>query len=229
MEKNLKRRIYTSFILFVLAIFAILLNEWIFTFSILIVLFFCYREWISINRYYFKKKKKNIFLSYSLIKFYGFLFLSFVFFSAVFIRGNTFEGGLFFIFIIFICIGSDVGGYLFGKFFSGPKLTKISPNKTISGSFGSFILSLLPILLINFQDLYFFNFILNLKNILFCLLISFVCQLGDLFISFFKRLNKVKDTGKILPGHGGVLDRIDGIVFVIPFIYFLSLINFFKI
>jgi phosphatidate cytidylyltransferase len=227
MKKNLKKRIYTSFILFLLAVFAIMINEWVFTFSILVALFFCYSEWININSYYFKRKKKSIFNSYSLIKFYGFIYLSFVFFSAVSIRSTTFEGGLFFTFIILVCVGSDVGGYLFGKLFSGPKLTKISPNKTISGSLGSFILSLVPILLINLQDFYVFNFILNFKNILFCLFISLVCQLGDLFISYFKRLNKVKDTGKILPGHGGILDRVDGIIFVIPFIYFLSLAKFF--
>jgi len=109
---------------------------------------------------------------------------------------------------------SDIGGYIFGKLIGGKRLTKISPNKTISGSAGSFIFSLLTLIL--------FNYDLILKNLLFCLIVSLSCQLGDLIISYFKRLNKVKDTGNILPGHGGLLDRIDGIIFVIPVVHILK-------
>ena len=123
------------------------------------------------------------------------------------------EGAVGILFVLGICIFSDIGGYIIGKSIGGKKLTKISPNKTISGSFGSFLFSLFPlgILMIlglaeNFSE----------KIILFCLLISLACQLGDLIISYFKRLAKVKDTGKILPGHGGMLDRIDGVIFAIP-------------
>ena len=118
------------------------------------------------------------------------------------------------VFLIFICIFSDIGGLLFGKFFKGKKLTKISPNKTISGSIGSFVLSLslVPIFYFLLQDK--FN---NLGDLItLAILVSFFCQLGDLFISFLKRKAKVKDTGELLPGHGGVLDRIDGILFAVP-------------
>ena len=101
-----------------------------------------------------------------------------------------------------------------GKTIGGKRLTKISPNKTISGSIGSFIFSLAPLLL--------FNYDLILKNLLFCLTVSLSCQVGDLIISYFKRLNKVKNTGNILPGHGGLLDRIDGIIFTIPIVHILK-------
>ncbi|MDA9814571.1 phosphatidate cytidylyltransferase, partial [Candidatus Pelagibacter sp.] len=107
----------------------------------------------------------------------------------------------------------------FGKIIGGKKLSKISPNKTISGSVGSFILSIIPLIIVsnfNYLDLE-----LNLTNIIFCLLISLISQLGDLFISFIKRKAKIKNTGNLLPGHGGVLDRIDGIIFAVPFSYFL--------
>ena len=111
-----------------------------------------------------------------------------------------------------------MGGYIVGKIIKGPKLTKISPNKTISGSIGSIFFSFIPLILLNYflPDIFLFS----KTNLLFCIEISIVCQLGDLFISFFKRKAKVKDTGKILPGHGGLLDRIDGIIFALPYAFF---------
>ena len=118
------------------------------------------------------------------------------------------------LFLFSICISSDIGGLLFGKFFKGRKLTKISPNKTISGSIGSFILSLIlvpifrPFFNIEFSNLY--------ELILLAIFVSFFCQIGDLFISFLKRKAKVKDTGFVLPGHGGILDRIDGMLLAVP-------------
>ena len=114
---------------------------------------------------------------------------------------------------LFICISTDIGGYFFGKIFKGPKLTKISPNKTISGAVGSFIFSifLVPIFYFSFNN---FNNIFNLIFISFT--ISFFCQLGDLLVSYLKRRAKVKDTSNILPGHGGLLDRIDGMLLAIP-------------
>ena len=139
---------------------------------------------------------------------------------------------IYFLYLILICSFSDIGGYVFGKFFKGKKLTKISPNKTISGSIGSFIFSLIPyfvfkIIFLN-SNVYFLSFTENLLfNILISLFLSFVCQIGDLFISYFKRLSHLKDTGKILPGHGGLLDRIDGIIFAIPsFVFVGYLLNF---
>ena len=117
---------------------------------------------------------------------------------------------------------SDVGGYIIGNIFGGKKLTKISPNKTISGAIGSFIFSLIPLILI--------FFIYDLKNLFyltaFTLFLSLISQLGDLFISYFKRKAKVKDTGNILPGHGGILDRIDGIIFTVPIAYLIKILVF---
>tara|TARA_B100001250_G_scaffold347961_1_gene318439 strand:- start:232 stop:633 length:402 start_codon:yes stop_codon:yes gene_type:complete len=128
-------------------------------------------------------------------------------------------GPYFFLYVIFICFFTDIGGYIFGKIIGGKKLTKISPNKTISGTIGSFLFSVIPFFLfLNTNNI---NIEFNLKHVLFVLLVSLVSQLGDLFISFFKRKAKIKDSGKILPGHGGVLDRLDGIIFAVPFSYFL--------
>jgi phosphatidate cytidylyltransferase len=129
------------------------------------------------------------------------------------------ESQIFFLYLISICFFTDIGGYVFGKIIGGKKLSKISPNKTISGTVGSFILSIFPLIIVlnfNFIDLDF-----NPTNIIFCLLISLISQLGDLFISFIKRKAKIKDTGNLLPGHGGILDRLDGIIFAVPFSYFL--------
>lgn len=115
-------------------------------------------------------------------------------------------------YMLLTCIASDIGGYLIGKSFKGPKLTKLSPNKTISGSLGSFIFS---IVLLSFLMLIENSF--NFYIILLAFITSLGCQVGDIFFSFLKRKAKVKDTGNLLPGHGGILDRIDGILFGIPF------------
>ena len=125
------------------------------------------------------------------------------------------------IFIISICILSDVGGYVFGKTFKGKKLTKISPNKTYAGAIGSFVFSLIFCIIYSYS----ISFV-DFKTIIFLtILISLICQIGDLFISFLKRKAKIKDTGNILPGHGGILDRIDGILFALP--VGIILINYF--
>ena len=129
------------------------------------------------------------------------------------------ESPIFFLYVISICFFTDIGGYVFGKIIGGKKLTKISPNKTISGTIGSFISCIIPLII--FLNLGFLDLEFSSNNIIFCFLVSLISQLGDLFISYFKRKAKIKDTGKILPGHGGVLDRVDGIIFAVPFSYFL--------
>ena len=124
---------------------------------------------------------------------------------------NNLQEKIFLFFVIFISICSDIGGFTFGKIFKGKKLTKISPNKTYSGMYGSFILSVLLSFFV-FNEYYSLLFIF-----IFSLLISSVTQIGDLFVSYLKRRVNMKDTGSILPGHGGLLDRFDGIIFAIPF------------
>ena len=140
-----------------------------------------------------------------------------------------------FILILIICIFTDLGGYIFGKTLKGPKLIKISPKKTYSGAFGGFILSLTSVIIFKnftvignktYSDLSILlsnDLILDEIFFMFVLFISFISQIGDLLISYFKRLAMVKDTGNILPGHGGLLDRVDGIILAMPTTYLLIL------
>jgi phosphatidate cytidylyltransferase len=189
-------------------------------------MFICFNEWSNINYKYFKQKQQSNW-KYFFIQFFGLVYLFIFLGTSIALKGNNFESTIFFIIILCICIFSDVGGYVFGKVIGGKKLTKISPNKTISGSLGSFIFSILLVFLFNLQNYVAVSFDVSPKNILFCLIISSICQLGDLLISYFKRLNKVKNTGTVLPGHGGLLDRIDGLIFAIPIVYILKITQIF--
>ena len=141
------------------------------------------------------------------------------FYSAYVIRTDTNSSLEYFITILLICISTDIGGYIFGKLFKGPKLTKISPKKTYSGVIGGYLLSIISLNLFFNSSYYLYPQEMTLNIFLLILLISTVSQLGDISISYFKRLSKIKDTGKIIPGHGGILDRIDGMIFVFPFCY----------
>ena len=137
----------------------------------------------------------------------------------IFLKIYKSEGPFFFLFLISVCFFTDIGGYICGKIIGGIKLTKISPNKTLSGTIGSFIFSLIPLFIFHNSNYLILEF--NIQSIIFCLLISLISQLGDLLVSYLKRKAKIKDTGKLLPGHGGALDRIDGIIFAIPYSFFL--------
>ena len=226
MAVELGKRIITSIILFLIAIFCILIHKFVFVLILIVTLFVCFNEWRDINYKYFKKKQHNNW-KYFFVQFVGLVYLFIFLGTSIALRGNNSESIAFFIIILCICIFSDIGGYVFGKVIGGKKLTKISPNKTISGSLGSFIFSLLPVLLFNLQNYTGVSFEVLSINIALCLIVSLVCQLGDLLISYFKRLNKVKDTGTILPGHGGLLDRIDGLIFAIPTVYILKITQIF--
>jgi len=226
MAVELGKRIITSIILFLIAIFCILIHKFVFVLILIVTLIVCFNEWRDINYKYFKKKQHN-YWKYFLVQFIGLVYLFIFLGTSIALRGNNSESIAFFIIILCICIFSDIGGYVFGKVIGGKKLTKISPNKTISGSLGSFIFSILPVLLFNLQNYIGVSYEALSINIALCLIVSLACQLGDLLISYFKRLNKVKDTGTILPGHGGLLDRIDGLIFAIPTVYILKITQIF--
>ena len=159
----------------------------------------------------------------------GIIFLILSFYTAYYFRNEFYGDYLYFITILFICVFTDIGGYVFGKFFKGPKLTKISPKKTYSGVIGGYVFSIIFITLF-FNHLDFVSEITNIEttaqelsfnNFIFTIFVSTVSQFGDIVVSYFKRKSKIKDTGKIIPGHGGLLDRIDGIIFAYPATYLI--------
>ena len=203
---NLNKRILTSFPLLIIAIYAIY-NNIILVLSLFIISSILIYEFSNIVKNIFKKNKTNSFIFLNLFIFYICLFASQIYF---FLSGEFENKQIVFLFILLICIFTDIGGYIFGNIIKGKKLTTISPNKTYAGMFGSFICSLIICTLF----IIYFSFSINF--IFFTLLISLVSQLGDLFISYLKRKANIKDTGNFLPGHGGLLDRLDGIIFAIP-------------
>ena len=208
--KNLTKRIITSFMLFLLLYFS-LINSFILFITIFLLNLITIGELNIILKKIFKKKYKNQFI---------FLFIStvyMVFFSTL-VWTYLFPEQIFFttslILILVICIATDIGGYVFGKTIGGKTFTKISPKKTYSGVVGSFVFSYIAatIFKIFLGDFLFFK----INFFILILVISIVSQIGDLIISFLKRKANIKDTGSILPGHGGILDRIDGILFALP-------------
>jgi phosphatidate cytidylyltransferase len=150
-------------------------------------------------------------------------------FSFYYLRGSTSSSLIVLYWVLLSTFLSDIGGYIFGKIFKGKKLTKISPNKTISGSVGSIVFSFMSLLILNFfQELLLGEKLVNfyqLKYFLITFLFSIICQSGDLFVSFWKRKIKIKNISNILPGHGGVLDRIDGLIFVLIFSFLIKIIG----
>ena len=158
-----------------------------------------------------KKKSYRIF---------GFIFLFLSFYTIYKLRIDLNE--YWFLLLVIICVSTDIGGYVFGKIFKGPKLTKFSPNKTYAGMIGGYLLSILSAII---YANYYFSEEITIKWFIFIISISTISQLGDIIISYFKRLSKIKDTGKIIPGHGGLLDRIDGMIFAFPFSYLIILID----
>jgi len=209
MNQEIIKRILSSIIIIAIAFFFIIKGSFFFIFFLSICFFIISFEWYKMT------KNKNYFLL-------GLVFLILSFLSAFLLRNIFLKD---FILVILICISTDIGGFVFGKIFKGSKLIKISPNKTYSGMIGSFFLSIISAFFYtNYYDLIYWT-----DNVLFItvILISSVSQIGDLTVSYFKRISKIKNTGKIIPGHGGLLDRIDGMIFAIPFAFiFLKVIKF---
>ena len=211
MKNETLKRIISSIILIPIALFFIIKGSLVFIFFISLCFLITSYEWHMMS----KKKSYNIF---------GFIFLIFSFYTIYKIRINPSNDYWFLLFITIICVSTDIGGYVFGKIFKGPKLTKFSPNKTYAGMIGGYLLSIISITI--FANDMLAKGELPINWFVFVLLVSSISQLGDIIISYFKRLSKIKDTGKIIPGHGGLLDRVDGMLFAFPFSYIILLTDF---
>ena len=219
MKHEFIKRLISSIILIPIVLFFVIKGLIYFNFFILICLIITLYEW------YMMSKNKPYIVP-------GLIFIFFSFYTVYFLRNEFNEDYLYFLMILGICIFTDIGGYFFGKIFKGPKLTKISPNKTYSGMLGGYILSILFtfLFIINLEHLFDYSKVENLEkkitfyNFIITIIISTASQFGDIIVSYFKRLSNIKDTGKIIPGHGGLLDRIDGMIFAFPTSYL-----FFKI
>ena len=215
MSDEIFKRVLSSIILFPVVISIIIYSSILL--NLLLIICFCLvlYEWHMLS-----KTKKYYIL--------GIFFLILSFYTIYKFKDLN-NNYINFLFILLICISTDIGGYIFGKIFKGPKLTTISPNKTFAGVIGSYLLSLV-FMLIFFQILLFFNYktSFSYEILLLVIIISTISQIGDILISYFKRNSNVKDTGNIIPGHGGLLDRVDGMIFAYPFSYLLFLLNFFK-
>ena len=202
---NFKKRflisVFLLFLFFLIFKSYIILNYCLIVLGVLSIL-----EFLNLSRKIFKNKLGLILLNIFFISYiFIFCFIFLMFFNNTLLKYTL-------SIILFGCIASDIGGFIFGKIFKGPKLTKISPNKTYSGAIGSIVLTLITVSIL----FYYFLKIFNLDTIILALVVSIFCQLGDLLFSLLKRKAKIKDTGNILPGHGGVLDRLDGIYLGIP-------------
>jgi phosphatidate cytidylyltransferase len=202
---NFKKRIYTSFGL-ILLIYFIINYDFILGLSLIIMGIYSLLEFFNISK---KIIKNKIYLTSVNIFFFIYVFL---FCSTFFFFSNFLQLKLILYLLLFSCIASDIGGFIFGKIFKGPKLTKISPNKTISGAIGSIIFTTLSLLILTFLFINQFDYFILIVGFI----TSVACQIGDLFFSYLKRKANIKDTGRILPGHGGILDRLDGIFVGIP-------------
>ena len=210
MKSEILKRVFSSIIMIPIVLFFIVKGTFFFKFFMIIFLITAAYEWNAMS----KNKPYKI---------PGFLFLIISIILTILFRGQTNLELYIFLVTILICVSTDIGGYIFGNLFKGPKISKsLSPNKTYSGAIGGYFLSILLVYFFS-QNSYLIN--LDLVNdfgrdeIIFILLISTISQIGDFVISLFKRKSKIKNTGYIIPGHGGILDRADGMIFALPFAY----------
>ena len=214
---NLRKRINTSFLLFFL-IYLILNYNFVLVYSLIVL------GVISIIEFYTLVKKilNNKILSF-LVNLFFTLYIYFFCFMFFFFS-NVLQLKIILYSLLIGCVASDIGGFVFGKLFNGPKLTKISPNKTYSGALGGFVFAI--ILTVGFvifiYKFFFIKIELSYHFILMILFLSLVSQIGDLVISYFKRKSNLENTGNLIPGHGGILDRIDGMIFVFPIFYIIN-------
>ena len=210
-----KNRLISSILMVPAIIFIVFLGSYYFIFFLYLCFAISVYEWIKMSN------SKAYLVP-------GVFLLMLSFYSAYKVRYtsyNEFDGASLFLFVLFICVLTDIGGYFFGKILKGPKLTKISPKKTISGFVGGFLLPLLIFYILTKVEFLTFNnqnLIENFLSLIFFIItISFISQIGDITVSYFKRVSGIKNSGNIIPGHGGILDRIDGMIFVFLISYFL--------
>ena len=207
MLSSLNKRIITSIILSLLVTLMFFYNY----IYISVIIIASVIIWVEFNNLIFRIfKEKSIRILFGLLGLSYITFFVLIMIVDMFMNLNNDKNLI--LFFLIICIATDLGGFIFGKIFKGKKLSKISPNKTISGSIGSFFLSICamfiyPILV---------NVNITILIISITILVSLASQIGDLAISFLKRKAKVKDTSDLLPGHGGFLDRVDGILLGVP-------------
>ncbi len=212
MSQELKKRVLSSLLLFPVIWIIIIKGSIFFNLFLIISLIIALYEWYSMS-------KKKIYY------YFGVFFLIFSFYT-IYKVYNFNDSYLNFLFIFLTCIATDIGGYIFGKLFKGPRLVSISPNKTYSGVIGGYIFSIMLLTLFLNQTYFSFEKLDNLYiTYIMIFIISSISQLGDIFVSYFKRLSNVKDTGKLIPGHGGLLDRADGMIFAYPIYYLMLLAN----
>lgn len=215
-SQELVNRILTSLVLLPV-LFYFSFNSGIYLIIFLSLIYF-------LSFYEIIKNTKNL-----LFIFLSNLILILAFFSFYYLRGNSNSSLIILYWVLASTFLSDIGGYVVGRIIKGKKLTKISPNKTYSGAVGSIIFSFFALPFLNILQNYFFGQLLvnllQFNYILLTILISIICQLGDLYISYWKRKIKIKDISNILPGHGGILDRIDGLIFVLIFSFILNIVG----
>tara|TARA_B110000967_G_scaffold181769_1_gene199208 strand:- start:8378 stop:9034 length:657 start_codon:yes stop_codon:yes gene_type:complete len=217
MNYELTKRILTSLVLLPILIFCTYYSKFYFIIFLIVIYLLSFYEIIKNTKDLIFNLFSNIILILALFSFY-------------YLRGETNNSLMTIYWILSVTFLSDIGGLTFGKFFKGKKLTKISPNKTYSGSIGSILFSVTSLPLLSVFQIFFFNVSLlnfyQLKYLILSICISIVCQAGDLYVSFWKRKIKIKNFSNILPGHGGVIDRIDGLLFVLIFSYIIKKIGF---
>ena len=213
MDKELIHRILTSIVILPI-LFISIFKSGVFLLTLLIFIYL-------LSFYEIIKNTNNLLF----ILFSNILLITAIF-SFYNLRGNTDYSLVILLWILSTTFLSDIGGYVFGKIFKGKKLSRISPNKTYSGSIGSIFLSIFSLPIINlFQENFFSNVFVDLYEIKYFFLtifISVICQFGDLYVSYWKRKIKIKNISNFLPGHGGILDRIDGLIFVLIITFFLK-------
>ena len=212
MSKETIKRILSSIIIIPIALFFIIKGSIFFIFFLSVCFLIASYEWYNMS----KNKQYNI---------PGHIFLIISFYFAYLWREYIYIDDPYqFLLIILICVSTDIGGYTFGKIFKGPKLTKISPNKTYAGVLGGYVFSFSIVFYFLYFELFFkfsLEALFKIEGILFIFAVSSISQLGDIIVSYFKRQSKKKDTGNLIPGHGGILDRIDGMIFAFPIIYLI--------